>query len=249
MIFVCAALYRSVFVSSYLEELAWFNSVFNSSLLIRCFAIFAELSFAGLIASSLLQLNKQVPGLVDARHKFIAFLQTKTPVILFVCIFVANIFATIATITKINLLFAIEETFWGIGFLSIIPMIIISLRKLSVYRNTAEWSNLQQFRIMLILLAVFSIGYSLFELGFNLPVVNWPDAIAQLRMSNPEPAFRFGSQAIRDAFFVVHETKDLAAWGGMGFIIWHSAYFSICVWLVLFLMTGPHRLNSAKDVQ
>ncbi len=50
LVFVGVALYRSIFVSSYLEQLAWFDSVLNSSLLIRCLAIFAELSFAGLIA-------------------------------------------------------------------------------------------------------------------------------------------------------------------------------------------------------
>jgi hypothetical protein len=242
-------IYRAIFVSSYLEQLAWFNSVLNSSLLIRCFAIFAELSFAGLIAKSLLRMNLEIPGLVDTRHKFVAFLQTKTPIILFTCIFIANIFATTATITKINLLFALEETFWGIGFVSILPMLFISMRKLSAYRNTPEWANLQQFRIMIILVAVFSIGYSLFELGFNLPVVYWPNAIAQLRMPNPEPVFRFGIQAIRDAFFIVYETKDLSAWGGMGFVVWHSGYFSICVWMVLFLMTGPRRLNVTKDTQ
>jgi hypothetical protein len=249
LVFVSVAFYRAIFVSSYLEQLAWFNSVLNSSLLIRCIAIFAELSFAGLIATSLLRMNKEVPGLVDARNKFVAFLQTKTPIMLFTCIFIANIFATSATITKINLLFALEETCWGIGFVSIIPMLIISMRKLSVYRNTAEWANLRQFRTALLLVAIFSIGYSLFELGFNLPVVYWPSAIAQLQMPNPEPAFRFGIQAIRDAFFIVHETKDLNAWGGMGFVVWHSGYFSICVWMVLFLMTGPRRLNVTKDIQ
>lgn len=246
LIFVTVAFYRSIFVSSYLRQLAWFDSVLNSSLLIRSLAIFAELSFTGLIAKSLLRMNKDVPDLIETNNKFITFLQTKTPIILFVCIFIANIFATAATITKIDLLFAIEETFWGIGFVSIIPMLIISLHKLSAYRNTAMWDNLRQVRILTIVITIFSIGYGLFELGFNLPVVYWPNAIAQLQMPNPDPAFRFGLQAIRDAFLIVRETKDLSAWGGMGFIVWHSGYFSICVWIVLFLMTGPRLLNIGK---
>jgi len=246
LVFVAVAFYRAIFVSSYLEQLAWFDSVLNSSLLIRCLAIFAELSFAGLIATSLLRMNKEVPGLVNTDNMFVAFLQTKTPIVLFACIFIANIFATSATITKINLLFALEETCWGVGFVSIIPMLLISLRKLSAYRNTAKWPALRQFRIMLTLIAVFSIGYSLFELGFNLPVVYWPSAIVQLQMPHPEPVFRFGVQAVRDAFFIVHATKDLGAWGGMGFVIWHTGYFSICVWMVLFLMTGPRLLNDTK---
>lgn len=246
VVFVAVALYRSVFVSSYLEQLAWFNSVLNSSLLIRCLAIFAELSFAGLIANSLLRMNEEIPALIDTRNKLTVFLQTRTPIILVVCIFIANIFATSATITKIDLLFALEETFWGIGFLSIIPMLIISLRKLSAYRNTPKGETVRQFRIALILITVFSIGYALFEFGFNLPVVYWPQAIAQLQVPNPEPAFRFGVQAIRDAFLIVHETRDLQAWGGMGFVVWHTGYFSICVWIVLFLMTGPRSLKAVN---
>src|SRR5262245_1426161 len=58
LIFAVVALYRSIFVSSYLHQLAWFDSVLNSSLLIRSFAIFAELSFAGLIALTLLRVNR-----------------------------------------------------------------------------------------------------------------------------------------------------------------------------------------------
>lgn len=246
LIFVGVAFYRSIFVSSYLEQLAWFNSVLNSSLLIRCLAIFAELSFAGLIARSLLQMNEDVPELLDTKSGFHTFLQTKTPIILFVCIATANIFATIATITKVDLLFALEETCWGIGFVSIIPMLITSMRKLSTYRNTGAWAGLARIRTLLVVITIFSIGYGLFELGFNLPFVYWPGAIAQLRMANPEPAYQFGLQAIRDAFLIVHETKDLTAWGGMGFVIWHTGYFSICVWIVLFLMTGPHRMSLIK---
>src|SRR5262249_223125 len=153
---------------------------------------------------------------------------------------------TTATITKVNLLFALEETFWGIGFLSIIPMLVISIRKLWRYRNTRAWASLRQFRILLIVVTIFAVGYVLFEGGFNLPTVYWPQAIAELQMLNPDPAFRFGSQAIRDAFLIVHQTQDLSAWGGMGFVVWHTGYFSICVWMVLFLMTGPRRLVSAE---
>jgi len=246
LIFVAVAFYRSIFVSGYMRQLAWFDSVLNSSLLIRGFAIFAELCFAGLIAKGLLRMNEDIPELIDKKNKFQTFLQTRTPIILFVCIFIANIFVTAATITKIDLLFALEETFWGIGFICIIPMLIISLRKLLKYRNTPAWVNTRQVRIMVILITIYCIAYSLIQFVFFLPFVYWPSAIAQLQMQNPDPAFRFGFQAILDALLIVRETKDLDTWGGMGFIIWHTTYFSICVWFVLFLMTGPRVLNIAK---
>lgn len=245
LVFIVVAFYRSIFVSSYLEQLAWFNSLLNSSLLIRCLAIFAELSFAGLITKSLLRMNEDVPELAPTKNKFTFFLQTRTPIMLFFCILAANIFATSATITKIDLLFAIEETLWGLAFLSIVPMLIRSMSRLFSFRNTAAWVDLRQFRVLTIILAIFGIGYSFYSLCYHLPIEYWPSALAQLHMQNPEPAFKFGLQAIHDAFFIVHETRDLSAWGGIGFVIWDTGYFSICGWIVLFLMTGPRRLNNA----
>src|SRR5262249_32764525 len=111
---------------------------------------------------------------------------------------------------------------------------------------TARRHHLQQVRIATILIAVYSIGYSFFEIGFNLPIVNWPGAIAQLQMPIPDPPFRFSFQAIIDALLIVEETKDLNIWGGMGFIVWHTGYFSVCVWIALFLMTGPRVLKITK---
>ncbi|HVN54324.1 MAG TPA: hypothetical protein VMT46_08335 [Anaerolineaceae bacterium] len=239
LVFLGVAFYRSIFVSSYLEQLAWFDSLLNSSLWIRFLAIFAELSFAGLIAKSLLRMNTDVPELIPAENRVAAFLQTRAPIVFFSCILIANFFATAATITKIDVLFAIEETLWGLAFLSIIPMLIMSLRKLFSYRNTAAWANTRRFRVLTIILSIFAIGYGFYSLFYHLPIEYWPSALAQLQMQNPEPAFQFGFQAVRDALLVVHETRDLNAWGGIGFIIWHTGYFSICGWMALFMMTGP----------
>jgi hypothetical protein len=247
LVFVVVALYRSIFVSSYLDQLAWFDTVWNSSLLIRSFAIFAELSFAGLIAKTLLRLNHDLPELVEGRGPFRTFLQTKTPIVLFTCIAIANVCATTATITKVDLLFALEETCWGLGFLSIIPMLVLSLRVLWADRGTQRGYQARRLRTAVVVIAVFAIGYAIFEIGFNLPVVYWPDAIAQLRSANPEPAFRFGADAVRDAFMDVHKTRSLDDWGGLGFVVWHTGYFSICVWMVLFLMTGPRLLRAAAS--
>jgi hypothetical protein len=245
LVFVAVAFYRSIFVSGYLHQLAWFDTVWNSSLLIRSFAIFAELSFAGLIAKTLLRVNHDVPELAEGHGPFRTFLQTKTPIVLFVCIATAQVFATTATITKVQLLFALEETCWGLGFLSILPMLFFSLRALRRDRKRPRGYELRQLRRAVVVLTVFAVGYAFFEIGFNLPVVQWPEAITQLQAANPDPAFRFGAAALRDAFQVVHQTRSLDDWGGLAFVVWDTGYFSICVWIVLFLMTGPRRLRAA----
>lgn len=137
MIFVSVALYRSIFISSYLEQLAWFDSLANSSLLIRSLVFFAELSFAGLFMFAMLRVSQDL-GLYSSEKKhFIDVIISRAPKFLFFCIFIAQ-------------------------------------------------------------------------------------------------------------FLLMNETKNLNQWGGIGFVIWYTGYFSICVWIVLFLMRAP-RVLSSKD--
>ena len=86
---------------------------------------------------------------------------------------------------------------------------------------------------------VFCIGYGSYSLLYHLPIEYWPSAINQLQVENPEPAFRWGFDAIKDTLVTVNVTRDYATWGGIGFVIWHSGYFTLCGWMVLFFMTGP----------
>lgn len=244
-IFILVAAYRSVFVSSYLNQLAWFDTIANSSLLIRFFAIFAEISFASLIMLALLQLNKEVPDPARGTpERAPEFWLTKTPYVLFACIFIAQFFATTATITKIEVLFAIEETLWGIAFLSILPLILVQLARVYSYKDSKSREELKLYRAFTLMMAVFTVGYCAYSLLYHLPIEYWPSAIAQLQMESPVPAIRTGGQAVKDALFVVNETKDFTTWGGVGFLIWYTGYFSLCGWMVLFLMTGPRRVKA-----
>jgi hypothetical protein len=246
-IFILVAMYRSVFVSNYLNQLAWFDTIANSSLLIRFFAIFAEISFASLIMLALLQLNKEVPhsapGTPGRAH---GFLLTKTPYMFFACIFIAQFFATTATITKIEVLFAIEETLWGIAFLSVLPLILVQRARIYSYTDPNTRQELKLYRGFTVMMTVFTVGYCAYSLSYHLPIEIWPTAIAQLQMDSPVPAIRTGGQAIKDAFFVVNETKNFNTWGGVGFLIWYTGYFSLFGWMALFLMIGPRRLKTTK---
>ena len=103
------AAYREIFVSRCTAQLAWFDSIANSSLLIRMFAITTEFSFSGLFALAMLRVNSDLPAAVDAHaNKFKLFMTTNSPYILFVCIFLAQFFATGGLITKNQTLFAIK---------------------------------------------------------------------------------------------------------------------------------------------
>ncbi len=238
LIFIGVAFYRSIFVSNYLKQLAWFDTIFNSTLLIRSIALFAELSFAYLIMRVILQLNKDLP--IPESHKskkILYFLETKAPIYFFSFLAIANVFAFGGSITKVHLLFAIEETFWGLGFLLITPVVLIQTRRL--FKNTD--GTLNQFKIPLVFLAIFCVGYSFYSVFYHLPIEYWPEAIHQLQVANPDPAFRWGFNAIKDTLLVVNVTRDYSTWGGLGFVIWHSGYFTLCGWMVLFFMRGPKK--------
>ena len=62
LIFTLVALYRAIFVSRYLYQYAWFDTIANSSLIIRSFAWAAELSFSGLFALAMLRFNAEMPN-------------------------------------------------------------------------------------------------------------------------------------------------------------------------------------------
>ena len=91
VIFALVAAYRAIFVSRYTAQLAWFDSLANSSLLIRMFAVAAELSFSGLIALAMLRVNHDLPADDAANaNRFKVFMTTKSPHILMICIFLAQ---------------------------------------------------------------------------------------------------------------------------------------------------------------
>lgn len=56
------------------------------------------------------------------------------------------------------------------------------------------------------------------------------------------PAIKTGVSAITDALTIVNESKEYSDWG-FGFLLWHSAYFTICTWIALFLMQAPRMIR------
>jgi len=244
VIFTLVAAYRAVFVSRYFTQMAWFDSMANSSLLIRIFAIAAELSFSGLIALALLQVNKDLPDVGRGdRAWFRSFLVRKSPYFLIVSIFLAQFFATSALIIKSKLLFAIEETLWTIGFLSVLPLAIIQLRRVFGIRDKEIAKNARLLRMSTVVVAGWCVFYCCYGIFYHLPLESWAGAIDQIKTGLP--VLRLGTGAIVDAFTIVNESKDYSDWG-FGFLLWHSAYFTICVWIALFLMQAP-RLHWPKQ--
>ncbi|MFC1997449.1 hypothetical protein ACFLXI_07575 [Chloroflexota bacterium] len=241
VIFTLVAAYRAVFVSRYTAQLAWFDSLANSSLLIRMFAVAAELSFSGLIALAMIRVNRDLPA-ADATNanKFKSFMTTKSPYILITCIFLAQFFATGGLITKSQTLFAIEETLWTLGFLAVLPLAIIQLRRVYAIKDEETVAQLHMLRKSTVLIAAWCVFYCCYGLFYHLPLETWTGAINQLETGLP--VIKTGASAITDAFLVVNESKAYSDWG-FGFLLWHSAYFSICVWIAIFLMQAPRKIH------
>ncbi|EEB78449.1 hypothetical protein GPB2148_166 [marine gamma proteobacterium HTCC2148] len=239
LVFTLVALYRAVFVSRYLYQYAWFDTLANSSLIIRIFAWGAELSFAGLIAFAMLRFNRDM-----ARHDdsyALSRYEKLAPYGLILCIFVAQFFATGGLITKSRLLFAIEESLWSAGFFTILPLAIIQFRRASKQALPSSYIMLRRSSQVLLSWCVIYCSYGLV---YHLPTEYWATALEQLRTGQPQLKTDFS--AIKDAFKSVNVTHHYPDWG-FGFVLWHSAYFSVCVWLSIFLMRAPRYLGAEQQ--
>ena len=245
IVFLSVAMYRAVFVSRYLTQLAWFDTILNSSLLIRFIAMFAEVAFAYLISRALIQVNKDI-FTTPLTSKVKEFFRTKSPHIFFYALVIAQPFAYGGTINKIRVLFAIEETLWGIAFMVVIPLIIMQLKAVLEVSDENRKKELSLIKYFLIVIAVFCIGYGSYSVFYHLPIEYWPAALEQLRMETPVPTLRYGFDAIKDAFLIVNKNHNYNDWGGMGFVIWHTGYFTLCGWMVLLFMTAPRKLKIAN---
>ena len=238
LIFTMVGAYRAVFVSRYLYQFAWFDVLANSSLLIRFFAIFAELSFAGLFAYAMLRFSKDLAS-NNHTNPALNFIESRSPYLLFFCIFTAQFFATIATINKNNTLFAIEETLWTAGFLLILPLAFIQLRRALSIKAEAEKKRIKMLLTSSKVIFAWCIGYCSYGVFFHLPMDFFSDtASSTMAVTTAVPVAQEGLAAVWDAFFIVNESKEFGDWG-FGFLFWHSSYFSICVWLAIFLMRAP----------
>ena len=223
--------------------MAWFDSVLNSSHLIRIFAIAAELSFSGLIALAMLQTNRDLPpSTTESDNGLRSFFTTKSPYFLIFCIFLAQFFATAGVITKSRTLFAIEETFWTIGFLAVLPLAIMQVRRVFAIRDKKEIEQTQMLRRSTVIIAAWCVIYCCYGLFYHLPLESWAGAIDQIKTGIPE--IKTGTKAITDAFLIVNESKEYSDWG-FGFLLWHSAYFSVCAWISIFLMQAPRMIKKS----
>jgi len=234
--FTLVALYRSVFVSRYLYQYAWFDTLANSSLIIRTFAWAAELSFAGLIAFAMLRFNKDMPKNNRGDSHLLSQYERHAPWALITCIFLAQFFATGGLITKSRLLFAIEESLWSLGFFSILPLAIMQFRRAFQWGQKSQSPGRSMLRTFCIVNLGWCLIYCTYALIYHLPTEYWATAFEQLETGIPP--IRTDISAVIDAFYIVNVNHSYADWG-FGFVLWHSAYFSVCVWLAIFLMRAP----------
>ena len=155
-----------------------------------------------------------------------------------ICIFLAQFFATAGVITKSRTLFAIEETFWTLGFLAVLPLAISQVRRVFSIKDKTLIDQTQMLRRSAVIVAAWCVIYCCYGLFYHLPLESWAGAIDQIKTGIP--ALKTGTKAIMDALVIVNQTKEFSDWG-FGFLLWHSAYFSICAWIAIFLMQAPRK--------
>jgi hypothetical protein len=133
-------------------------------------------------------------------------------------------------------LFAIEETLWGVGFFSVLPLAIIQFRRAFPVGQKSKPPGLGMLRTLSVVNVGWCSIYCSYALIYHLPTEYWATALKQLETGIPP--IKTDISAVIDAFYIVNVSHSYADWG-FGFVLWHSAYFSVCVWLALFLMRAP----------
>ena len=236
-VFVCVSMYRSIFVCSYPNRLVWFDSMMNSPFIIRIFATFAEISFALLVMVPVLHLNKEMPLKCRfARTRAGHFMVYKMPYLTFICLFTAQFCAYGGLFTQHLTLFAIEETLWTLGFFASFPAALCHL--IDVFKHYKNDRTVRLIKLHLILLCVYTVGYLIYQIGFSLPFTYYSQLAADLAKPH-----LYGMEAIRNGIFAYTPCRDFETWGGIGFFIWHSGYFSICTWMNIVYAMAPRKLR------
>ena len=242
LIYCSVALYRSAFISSYTGRKAWFDSIANSMFVIRCLATFAEISFACLVGFCLMHLNKQLglPKYIKEnswQEKYLKF----SPWLVIICLTTAQLFAWSGLLTQYIILFAFEETLWTLGFVFIAPLVLI--QTINLFKTRKEEHNLNYFRTFIMVLCVFTIGYVIFQIAYQLPFGYYLEIAGDF-----ETGIHYGinAESFKRIIYDYNQVRGFDEWGGIGFFIWHSGYFSICVWMVLLFASGP-RITLNKD--
>jgi hypothetical protein len=187
-------------------------------------AVFAELSFIGMIAAVLLKMHKDMALGDSIKGK--PTVLTKLPFVAVGCIFFAQIFAFAGLITQYRTPFAIEEALWALAFLSITPLIITGLKK--------PTDTVKSFKAFLIIMAVWCGGYLAFQCFYALPFMYFANL-------TQDAGKIVSGDALNQAISAYTVNRNFNAWGGLGFFIWHSGYFSLCSWMTLFFMSAPRK--------
>src|SRR5262245_35237120 len=203
--FTIVGAYRSVFVSRYSTQMAWFDTPANSSLLVRGFALFAEVSFGGQFALAMIHANRDLS--IEPTSPIARLFAQRAPYVLWGCIILAQVFAMAGVITRSELSFAIEETLWAIGFLTVLPLAILQLYRASAMRDSGRFDPIRTFAVLNVLWCAVYCALSIF---LHLPSV-WPAAVHQFQTGIPD--IPLGLSAMRDAVLVVHESKAWDDWG------------------------------------
>jgi hypothetical protein len=221
LVFITVALYRSVFVAKYDGHLAWWDTIFNSPFIIRCLAACAEMAFISMIGAILVKMCRECEHANDDRP-LNAFI-TNLPYIAIVSIFLAQFGAFTTLIAQYPIAGAIEESLWALAFICVAIVVIVG------------WAHHKQlsrgFKPFLVIMTIWCVGYLAFQCGYALPFMYFADL--------NQAGVGFSWPALQEAIFSYTQTRDFGTWGGLGFFIWHSGYFSICSWMTLVFMSAP----------
>lgn len=211
--------FRSVFPRGDIRRIVLFDSWISSVVIGRSVATIAELSFVAQWSLILYEAGK------NTKNKTILFL-SKLP---FPIIFIAELFSWYACTTSNYIGTAIEESLWAVAA----GLTIYGLYLARPYYEKAQLTFLNTG-------ILFGVLYILYMIFVDVPayVNNWLAAEAAGK------TYLSIGEGFREICTTWHHTTIYSDWEYE--MIWMSLYFSVAVWMSLFIINAPRLDENLK---
>ena len=204
--FVCGI--RALFPKKDVSGVCFYNSIFSYPIFGRFLATFAEISIIIFISNIFKAINNEITS-----NENMSFIYN----LLIIFIIIAQLFCWLGAITKCYLYNSIEESIWTISGL-VITIINIYLLKF----NNSKYQNFLKLAI------VFGICYLYYMISFDVPMY-----INKYKSSYNRKKLGI-IKGLSSMCKCTKVTRLYTDWKSE--IFWQTGYFSICVWMTLYIL-------------
>lgn len=246
-LYVLGCSFRALLPRIDVERVCFFDTWLSCTVVGRSFATVAELSFMAQLTLVLHRVSSDIRKYA-ARYKHSTYMSLCS----FICTLakiafglniVAQSFCWLGVTTTRQLWHVYEESIWAMTVLTmaICCAFLYSYQRYLPFGKQKDDQNLRQVRQFLGLFVVGGAIYVCYMFTVDIPMYTNRWKADELR-GIPYLSFVDG---LKDATSCKHVTRDFVAWRED--LSWITGYFSVAVWVSIWLMKAPRLPNSSSE--